>query len=142
MAANFSPEGDGLSGEGWNIKPEVIATICTEFSEALFEAVVNTSRRKSRIFRLIPDCQMDVWQLVSVNINRQRSLDISTIKEKLLGPAHARTHTPAILSIQETKSWDVPNLDLSGYVCYGSKSWFRNIVGSKTVLHNIEIMEV
>ena len=43
MAAKCTPEGDGLAREGWNIKPELIATICTEFSEALFEAVVNSS---------------------------------------------------------------------------------------------------
>ena len=65
---------------------------------------------------------------MSANINRQRSLHISTMKEKLLGPPHARTHTPAILSIQETKSWDVPNLELSGYVCYGSKSSFATLL--------------
>ena len=46
-------------------------------------------------------------------------------------------HTPAILSIQETKSWDVPNLELPGYVCYGSQQCF-----SKTISHNLEIMEV
>ena len=30
-----------------------------------------------------PDRQVDAWQLISVNINRQRSLDMFTIKEKL-----------------------------------------------------------
>ena len=43
MAAKYTPEGEGLAGEGWAIKPEVISSICTEFSEALFEAVVNSS---------------------------------------------------------------------------------------------------
>ena len=33
--ATFTPEGEGLAGEGWNIKPGLIAAICTEFSEAL-----------------------------------------------------------------------------------------------------------
>ena len=42
-AAKHTPEGEGLAGEGWNIKPDVTAGICTEFSEALFEAVVNSS---------------------------------------------------------------------------------------------------
>ena len=42
MAAKYTPEG-GLAGEGWTIKPDVIAGICTEFSEALFEAVLNSS---------------------------------------------------------------------------------------------------
>ena len=40
MAAKFTPEGQGLAGEGCIIKPQVIATIRTEFSEALFEAAV------------------------------------------------------------------------------------------------------
>ena len=43
MAAKYIPEGEGLAGEGWNIKPEVIAAICTEFCEPLFKAVVKSS---------------------------------------------------------------------------------------------------
>ena len=73
---------------------------------------------------------MDVWQLVSVNINRQQSLDISTIKE-ILGPADACTHSLAILSIQETESYDVPNLELPGYVWYGGKSGFATLMVSE-----------
>ena len=42
MAAKYTPEGERLAGEGWNIKPDVFTGICTEFSEALFEAVVNS----------------------------------------------------------------------------------------------------
>ena len=53
MAAKCTLEGEGLAGEEWTFKPDVIAGICTEFSEALFEAVVNSSSRKSRIFRLV-----------------------------------------------------------------------------------------
>ena len=40
--AKYTPEGEGLAGEGWDVKSEVIAGICTEFSEPLFEAVVNS----------------------------------------------------------------------------------------------------
>ena len=43
MAAKFTPEGEGLAEGGWNIKPEVISAICTDFSEALFEAIVKSS---------------------------------------------------------------------------------------------------
>ena len=68
------------------------------------------------IFRLAPDRQVDIWQLISVNINRQRSLDAPTITEKLLGLAHSHTHSPAILSIQATKSWDVPESG-SAWIC-------------------------
>ena len=107
MAAKCTPEGEGLAGEGWHIKPEVIATICTEFSEALFEAVVNSSWRMRHIFRLIPGRQVDIWQLISVNIIRQRSLDISTIKEKGWVPfVHART----VLQSCPSKT---PNLGMS-----------------------------
>ena len=55
----------------------------------------------------------------------------STIKDKVLGPAHARTHSLAILSIQETKTWDVPNLELPGDVCYGSKLGFVTLLVSE-----------
>ena len=43
MAAKYIPEVEGLAGEGWSIKPDVIAGICTEFSEALCGAVVDSS---------------------------------------------------------------------------------------------------
>ena len=39
----MTPEGEGLAGDGWTTKPDVIAGICSEFSEALFEAVANSS---------------------------------------------------------------------------------------------------
>ena len=43
IAAQFTPEGEGLAGEGWNLKPDVIAAIWTDFSEAPFEAIVKSS---------------------------------------------------------------------------------------------------
>ena len=43
IAAKYTPEGEGLAGEGWNIKPAVIAAICTDFSETFFEAIVKSS---------------------------------------------------------------------------------------------------
>ena len=82
-------------------------------------------------FRLNLDRQVDAWQLILVNINRWRSLDISTVKETLLGLAHARTHSPAIVSIQETKTLDVLNLELPGIVCYGSESGFATLLVSE-----------
>ena len=65
---------------------------------------------------------------MSVNNNRQRSSEISIIKARVLGPAHACACSP-VISVQETKSRDVPNLELLGYVCYGGKFWVRNVVG-------------
>ena len=56
-----------------------------------------------------------------MNINCQCSSDISVEKEELLGPAHVRAHSLAVISVQETKSWDDPSLELPKYVCYGSK---------------------
>ena len=44
--------------------------------------------------------------------------------EKLSGLVHACASSPAIHSVQETRSWDVPKLELPGYVCYGCKSGF------------------
>ena len=43
MAAKFTPEGEGLADDGWIIKPAVISAICTEFNEALCEAMVKSS---------------------------------------------------------------------------------------------------
>ena len=119
-----------MQEKGWNFKPEVIAAICTEFSEALFETVVNSSLRKSRIFRLIPDRQVDAWQLISVKISRQRSFDISTTKGKLLGHAHARTHF-SILFIKRPnpgmcRTWNF--LDMCAMVAnlVSQHCWFQN----------------
>ena len=55
----------------------------------------------------------------------------SHIKEKLLGPAHACEHSPVIFSIQETKSWDFPYLELPGYVCDGCKCGFATLLFSE-----------
>ena len=67
--------------------------------------------------------------------------------------------TRSLLAILETKSWDLANLELPGYVCYGSRSGFttsfatlsldvdmcvlvanlgRNIIGFCTVLNKIK----
>ena len=69
--------------------------------------------------RLLPDCQEVAWQLISVNINRQTSADIEVIKEKLIGFDRTRKRMPTILSVEETRSCDVPILELKGFVCYG-----------------------
>ena len=50
---------------------------------------------------------------------------------KHLGLAHACTHSPAVLSIQQTESWDVPNLELPGHVCCGSISGFAALLVSE-----------
>ena len=79
-----------------------------------------------------PECQVNTWQLMSMNSDLQCSSDISVIAEKLLGPVRMRARVPVLFSIQETRSWDVPNLELPGYVCVmvtnlGSpRCWFRN----------------
>ena len=70
------------------------------------------------------------WQLISVNINRQTSDDIEVIKGKLLGLEHTRNGTPAILSVHETKSWDIPNLELKGFMCYGNKNGYASVLVS------------
>ena len=43
----------------------------------------------------------------------------------------AHAHLPVIFSIQETRSWDVPNLELLGHVCYGGNFGARHTGGSK-----------
>ena len=64
-------------------------------------------------------------------IDRQTSADIEVIKEKLLGFDHTRKSTPAILSVQETKSWDIPNLELKRFVCYGNKHGYAKLLVSE-----------
>ena len=48
---------------------------------------------------LAPIVQVDTWQLISVNINRECSSGISVIAEKLLQPVRMRAHVPVIFSI-------------------------------------------
>ena len=66
-----------------------------------------------------PKDQAGAWQLIIVNIDRQCSSDISVIAEKLHEPARMRARLPVIFSIQEMRSWNVPDLELPGYACYG-----------------------
>ena len=47
------------------------------------------------------------------------------------GPAHAYEHSLDIFSIQETKSWDFPNLELPGYVCDGCRCGFATLLVSE-----------
>ena len=91
---------------------------------------------------LAPKVQADAWQLISVDINHQCSSDISVIAENLLEPFRMRAHVPVIFSIQETKFWDVPNLELPGHVCYGSKLGARHVVSFGSVLQNYEVLEI
>ena len=139
IAAKYTLEGEGLAGKGWDIMSEVFAGICTEFSKRLFEAVVGSGKRMGRVPRLFPDCQDATWQLISVNINRQTSADIEVMKEKLLGFEHTHKCSPAILSVQETKSWDTPNLELKVFVCYGNKNGCI-AVGFRQIQHNQEVV--
>ena len=67
---------------------------------------------------------------MSVNFDRQRSLDVSVITEKLLEPVRVHARVPVIFSIQETTSWDVLNLNLRGNVCCGSKFGFATLTVS------------
>ena len=60
---------------------------------------------------LVPKVQAGAWHLISVNVNRQCSSDMSVIAEKLLEPVRMRAHMPVIFSVQETRSWDVPYLE-------------------------------
>ena len=59
------------------------------------------------------------------------SAEIKVIKEKLLGFDHTRKRIPTILSIHGTTSWEVPNLELPGFVCYGSKFGFATLLVSE-----------
>ena len=77
-----------------------------------------------------PDCQDVTWQLISVNIKTQASAGIKVFQEKLLGFERTRKCTPAILSVQETESWDTPKLELKGFVCYGNKNGYASLLVS------------
>ena len=66
-----------------------------------------------------------IWQLIPVNVNRGTSPDVRLLKLEC-----ARTHLPVIFALQETRSWDVPNLKLHGYACYGSQFGLATLVVS------------
>ena len=70
--------------------------------------------------RFTSDSQASVWHQISASINRRRPDDVSVIAEILRGTIGHRTHAYVIISIQETKSWDVPNPRLPGYGFHGS----------------------
>ena len=43
LAARFTPEGEGLADQGWTNNHDILGAICTDYSEALSEAIVKTS---------------------------------------------------------------------------------------------------
>ena len=64
------------------------------------------------------------------------------IAEKLPELVRMRARVPVIFSIQETRSWDVHNLELLGDVCYGGKLGLTTFGGIGSVLQSSEIVEV
>ena len=101
------------------------------YSEALFEVIVKLSLQRNRLCLFCLQVQVNNWQLISVHINRQCQSDISVIAENCLD-LFACTHVfLTCFPSMKTKYWDVPNLELPGYVCDGSKSGFATLLVSK-----------
>ena len=48
-------------------------------------------------------------------------------KGKAFGSCSRARTAPTTIFVQETTSWDVPSLELPGYVCYGSKFGFAMV---------------
>ena len=142
-AAKYTPEGEGLAREGWNIKPDVLAGICVELSEALFlkpwllqaDEWVECSDSNLIAERLLGNLFQSIStgkRLLTSRPSRKNSWDLIT-----------RKRTPTILSVQETKSWDVPNLELQGFIRVSrSQTWVCNNVVGFWTFHTQEIMEV
>ena len=65
-----------------------------------------------------PGHKSETWQPISANVNIENAANVEQIVERFLRPATARTHLPMILAVQETMSWDVENLSLSGLVFF------------------------
>ena len=70
MTANTLLKQKGLAGERWTIKPNVISEIFAKCWEALCEAVVNSSWRMTRVFRIQLGSRFVVWQNISVNVEK------------------------------------------------------------------------
>ena len=122
IAAKYTLEGEGLPGEAWDVKSDVITGICTEFSEPLF---LRPSSIRSDAWVGFPVLFLIALATGFRQKSRQTSHDIEVIEQKLLGFEHTRNDTPAILSFQET--WDIPNLELKGFVCYGNKNGYASL---------------
>ena len=91
IAANYACDGERRTDEGSVIGMHVVSTTGKDFNDALFETMVKSSWHPNRIAGLSSKDQSGSLQMISVNINRQRSADISVIVEKLVRPARART---------------------------------------------------
>ena len=76
-----------------------------------------------------PICADELFEAI-VNTALQRSQSSRKSFCNLL----TRAHCHSIISVQETTSWDVPSLELSGYVLR-QQVWVRNVVGFSRVLH-------
>ena len=53
-------EGEGPAEEGWIINVNVVSAICSDFSDALFQTMVKSSRQLNRLAGLTPKVQAGV----------------------------------------------------------------------------------
>ena len=75
-----------------------------------------------------PGHNLETWQLISANVH---SSSVERNVRRLLRLAFARIHLPMIL--QETTSWDVDNLSLSGFVFKVSRTGATTLLVSDRI---------
>ena len=56
-----------------------------------------------------------VWSYL-VNVIRESSANVDLVVKRLLSPESEHAHLPVIFALEETRSSDVPNLFLPGFV--------------------------
>ena len=76
------------------------------------------------------DTRRDHGCLFSVNDIRVSLADADQVVTRLLSPEYVRAHVLLILALQETRSWDVQNLSLPGFVSCGNKFGLTTLVVS------------
>ena len=136
FAAKYTPQGEGLAEEGWTIKPDVFAGICTHFSEALFEAAFRLKLTKESRFSAR---SWSAGRHLAADFSKHQSTTVirrSYHKERLVG-ACSFTHalsSHCLHSREKVLRCAEPG---SAWICVlWWQVWFRNVVGSKTVLDN------
>ena len=70
------------------------------------------------------------WQLITTNINKESAVDVDHTVTRLLSPEFVCADLPVILALQETRSWDVEEMHVPGFVVYENVSGLTTLIVS------------
>ena len=109
IAAKYTPQGEGLAGEGWNINFKVIEAICTEFGEPFSRQLLNQADVGVAVFDSILNVRSILgswfeWTSIANGLqtslwSRKNSWDLFTRARALLPSSPFKSPSPGMSPI-------------------------------------------